>query len=73
MSGQIHARPRITPRKRTLGTHCTGGWVDPRAHMDTQKDEKSAASARDRTPFVRLSSPWLDTILTELARLIVNT
>jgi hypothetical protein len=72
-SSQIHARPRFTPGKRTLGTHCAGGWVGPRAGMDTQLDEKSAASAGDRTPLVRLSSPWLDTTLPELARLIVNT
>jgi hypothetical protein len=73
MSGQIHARPRFAPGKRTLGTHCTGGLVGPRAGMDTQLDEKAAASVLDLTPIVRLSSLWLDTILTELARLIVNT
>jgi hypothetical protein len=25
----------FTPRERTRGTHCTGGWVGPRAGLDT--------------------------------------
>jgi hypothetical protein len=29
------SRPgRFTPRERALGTHCIGGWVDPRAGLD---------------------------------------
>jgi hypothetical protein len=36
VSGQRHAKPRFTPGKRTPGTHCTGGWVGPRAGMDTE-------------------------------------
>jgi hypothetical protein len=32
----ITPRPRFTPKERTPGTHCTGGWVGPRAGMDTQ-------------------------------------
>jgi hypothetical protein len=32
--------------------------------------EKSFAPARDRTPIARLSSPWSDTTLTELTRLM---
>ena len=30
MSGQCHALAALTLRKRS-GTHCTGGWVVPRA------------------------------------------
>jgi hypothetical protein len=29
-------RPRFSPGERTPGTHCTGGWVGPRAGMDTE-------------------------------------
>jgi hypothetical protein len=28
--------PRFTPGERTPGTHCTGGWVGPRACLDTE-------------------------------------
>jgi hypothetical protein len=30
----VTPRPRFTPRERTPGTHCTGGWVGPRAGLD---------------------------------------
>jgi hypothetical protein len=30
------ARPRFSPGERTPGTHCTGGWVGPRAGLDTE-------------------------------------
>jgi hypothetical protein len=26
----------FTPGERTAGTHCTGGWVGPRAGLDTE-------------------------------------
>jgi hypothetical protein len=29
-------RPRFSPGERTPGTHCTGGWVGPRAGLDTE-------------------------------------
>jgi hypothetical protein len=29
--------PRFSPGKRTPGTHYTGGWVGPRAGLDTEK------------------------------------
>jgi hypothetical protein len=28
--------PHFTPGERTPGTHCTGGWVGPRAGLDTE-------------------------------------
>ena len=31
--GQLHAPAALYPRKRS-GTHCTGGWVGPRAGLD---------------------------------------
>jgi hypothetical protein len=35
VSGQRHAPAALYPRERTPGTHCTGGWVGPRAGLDT--------------------------------------
>jgi hypothetical protein len=32
----VTPRPRFSPRERTPDTHCTGGWVGPRACMDTE-------------------------------------
>jgi hypothetical protein len=34
VSGQRHDPAALYPRERTPGTHCTGGWVDPRAGLD---------------------------------------
>jgi hypothetical protein len=33
VSGQRHAPATFTPGERT---HCTGGWVGPRAGLDTE-------------------------------------
>jgi hypothetical protein len=40
VSGQSQPRPHFTPGERTPGTHCTGGWVDPRAGLDTEAKGK---------------------------------
>jgi hypothetical protein len=32
----VTPRPRFTPGERTPDTHCTGGWVGPRAGLDTE-------------------------------------
>jgi hypothetical protein len=64
-------RPRFTPGERTSGTHCTGGWVGPRAGLDTEARGKNPfASAGDRTSVARSFSPLPETILTELLRLL---
>jgi hypothetical protein len=54
----VTPRPRFTPRERTPGTHCTGGWVGPRAGLDTEDREpfKAHACHMPRPPH----SPWLD-------------
>jgi hypothetical protein len=36
VSGQRHAPAALYPQVRTPGTHCTGGWVGPRASLDTE-------------------------------------
>jgi hypothetical protein len=49
----ITPRPRFTPGERTPGTHCTGGWVGPRAGLDAEARGKLSASVGDRTPVVQ--------------------
>jgi hypothetical protein len=39
----VTPRPRFAPGERNPGTHWTGGWVDPRAGLDTE--------ARGEIPF----------------------
>jgi hypothetical protein len=56
MGGQRQAPAALCPGKRTPGTHCTGGWVGPRADLDTKAGEKSFASAGDRTSIAWSSS-----------------
>jgi hypothetical protein len=56
VSGQRHAPAALSPGDRNPGTHCTGGWVGPRAGLDTEVREKSFAPAGDRTPIARSSS-----------------
>jgi hypothetical protein len=36
VSGQRHTLAVLYPGERTPGTHCTGGWVGPRAGLDTE-------------------------------------
>jgi hypothetical protein len=50
VSGQRHAPAALNPQGRTPGTHCTGGWVGPRAGLDTEARGKILCPRRDRTP-----------------------
>jgi hypothetical protein len=36
VSCQRHSPAALNPREWTPGTHCTGGWVGPRAGLDTE-------------------------------------
>jgi hypothetical protein len=48
----------FTPGEGTPGTHWTGGWMGPRAGLDTEaRGKKSFAPAGNRTPIARSSSP----------------
>jgi hypothetical protein len=38
VSGQRHAA--LYPRGKDPGTHCTGGWVGPRAGLDAEARRK---------------------------------
>ena len=46
MRGQLHAPAALYPRERP-GTHCTGGWVGPRA---VWTDAENLASTGIRSP-----------------------
>jgi hypothetical protein len=71
VSGQHHARPRFTPGERILGTHCTVGWVGPTAGLDTEARGKILCPCRGSNPDRPVVQP-VDTILTELTRLLVT-
>jgi hypothetical protein len=36
----VTLQPHFSPGERTTGTHCTGGWVGPRAGLDTEATGK---------------------------------
>jgi hypothetical protein len=38
--GQHHAPAALYPRGNDPGTHCTGGWVGPRAGLNTEASGK---------------------------------
>jgi hypothetical protein len=42
--------PRFTPGERTPGTHCTGGWVGPRAGLETEVRRKILCPCRGSNP-----------------------
>jgi hypothetical protein len=42
--------PRFTPGERTPGTHCTGGWVGPRAGLDAEARGKILCLYRGSNP-----------------------
>jgi hypothetical protein len=46
----ITPRPRFTPGERTPGTHCTGGWVGPRAGLDAETRRKIICLCRGSNP-----------------------
>jgi hypothetical protein len=56
VSGQVHAPAALTPGKEPLGTHWVGGWVGPRAVLDTVVKRKIPSLHREsnpRTPIVQ--------------------
>jgi hypothetical protein len=53
----ITPRPRFTPGERTPGTHCIGGWVGPRADLDTEARGKILCPCRGSIPDRRVVQP----------------
>jgi hypothetical protein len=47
----------FTPGERTPGTHFRGGWMGPRAGLDTEDKGKILSLAGDRSPIARSFSP----------------
>jgi hypothetical protein len=50
VSGQRHTRTALCPGERNLGTHCRGGWVGPRASLDTKASGKILCPYRGSNP-----------------------
>ena len=48
VGGQIHAPAALPPGKRP-GTHCIGGWVGPRASLDSCKKSRPLLGFDPRT------------------------
>jgi hypothetical protein len=55
VSGQHHAPAALYPRGKDPGTHCTGGWVGPRAGLDTEDTGKILCPRRGSNPLTLCS------------------
>jgi hypothetical protein len=55
-NAQRHAPATLYPGKRTHVTHCTGGWVEPRAGLGSEAGERILCPG-DRIPIAQTSSP----------------
>jgi len=53
VSGQRHVPVALYPRRKDPGTHWTGGWVGPRAGLNTELEENPFATAGDGTVFAQ--------------------
>jgi hypothetical protein len=69
----ITPRPRFTPGERTPGSHCTRGWVGPRAGLDTEDRGKILCPCRGSNPgrpvvqpVVRHYTAWANPVLLPL-------
>jgi hypothetical protein len=52
------SRPgRFTPKERTPGTHWIGGWVGPRAFLDTVVKRKIPSPRRESNPRTSILQP----------------
>ena len=56
VSGQQHAPAALYPQERP-GTHCTGGWVGPRASLDRRKISLHRVSIPGPAPSQSLYRP----------------
>jgi hypothetical protein len=54
----VTPRPRFAPGERIPGTHCTGGWVGPRAGLNLEVRGKILSPAGDRTQIARHYTDW---------------
>jgi len=42
VNGQFHVPATLPPKEKAPGTHLIGGWVGPRAVLDTGSEEKNS-------------------------------
>jgi hypothetical protein len=50
---------RFTSRERAPGTHCTGGWVDPRVVLDAVVKRKILSPRRESNPSTLIVRVWI--------------
>jgi hypothetical protein len=72
----VTPRPRFSSGERTTSTHCTGGWVGPRAGLDTEVRGKILSplpeiackkyNAASKFPFRSLTTCILMTVFMEI-------
>jgi hypothetical protein len=56
VSGQFHAPAALLPGETAPGTHCIGGWVEPRAVLDAVVKRKIPSPRQEsnpRTPIIQ--------------------
>jgi hypothetical protein len=70
VSGQLHAPPISTPREKAPRIHWIGGWVCPRAGLDTEVNRKILSPFWESNP--RSSKPVAQGYTTEISRLIFS-
>jgi hypothetical protein len=57
LSGQLQAPAASPPRERDPGTHWIGGWVGPRAVLDTAVKRKIPSPRRESNPRTSIVLP----------------
>jgi hypothetical protein len=62
----------FTPGERTPGTQCTGGWVGPRAGLDTEARGKTLCPRRGSNPDRPVVQPVVRHYTAELTRLLTT-
>jgi len=67
----VTPRPLFTPGERIPGTHCTGGWVGPRAGLDTEVRGKILCLCRGSNPNRPVVQPVVRHYTAELPRLLL--
>jgi hypothetical protein len=59
VSGQHHALAVLYPQGKTPGTHCTGGWVGPRAGLYAEARRKILCLCQGSNPSCPVRSQTL--------------
>jgi hypothetical protein len=68
----LTTRPAAFTPGKIHGTHCTGGWVGPRAGLDAETRGKTSAPVEDRTPAVQLVVRHYTDCATRLIKALVS-